>query len=53
MAIKPTSVRQLEERFVCQYRTHNDHEPAVEQRPRERPQRSPERRRWRLFLRRR
>jgi hypothetical protein len=30
MAVKPTSLRQLEEHFVCQYRCHGDE--AIEHR---------------------
>lgn len=49
MAVKPTSLRQLEEQFVCQYRCSGDEEPArllgLEPRP---PRTEPPRKR-RLF----
>ena len=54
MAVKPISLRQLEEHFVCQYRTHGDEMPAPQRKPDPRPQRTEQRRRRPLldFLRR-
>jgi hypothetical protein len=52
MAFKPTSLRRLEEHFVCQYRCHGDEEvelrldtPSRPQRTEPKPKRRPAARR--------